>query len=224
MIFRTLAKSAAAVLVLASSGFAATSWTPSSGSTANYTYSDGQTEEERFTDSSPTVVEDSFLFFPTGFEANDDEQTTIDSLQFVVTAKPGKSLGRISAGLTGDWSLLGDATVNAFGKLTITNAANTSETFSYSLTFTPSLPSSAEDGVFSGVISNVQFPTDWASAIIRLDAGVGVDVDEGSTALIQLKGADVTLQAAAVPLPGALAALPFAAGVAWVIRRKRILG
>lgn len=202
---------------------AATSWSTPSGSGILIDYSAGQTENGLFTDTSPTVGGDTFLFFPNNFAADESSGFITDTLSFVATAKPGQKLTRISAGLNGDWSILGPGIVGATASLTLTNL-NTSQVITQLLTFTPSMPTTAEDGLFTGM-GEIILPDGWFNAKVELTAnltagGTDPDTTGGYAGLIQLKGATVDVQAAPVPLPGALAAAPLAMGLAWYARRR----
>ncbi len=220
----TLAKSLLGITLLAGVSQAATSWTTPAGSGVNIDYSAGQTDNGLFTPDSPTVGgSDSFLFFPAGFEASTESSSMIgDTLSFVVTAKPGQTLKHISAGLNGDWSLLGLGSVNGTANLKVTNLT-TFSVLNQSLSFSPAFPNSDEEGTFTG-FGELNLPAGWVNAKIELTANLGVSAtnpqDNGFTGAIQMKGADVTIQAAPVPLPGALAAAPFAMGLAWYARRR----
>ncbi|GIW74938.1 MAG: hypothetical protein KatS3mg104_0001 [Phycisphaerae bacterium] len=134
---RALLTSMLSVVLFSGISEAATSWTTPSGSGILIDYSAGQTDNGLFTDTSPTVAGDTFLFFSRIIlPATEITSFVTDTLSFVATAKPGQKLHRISAGLNGDWSVLGPATVNATATLTLTNL-NTSEVLNQLLTFTP---------------------------------------------------------------------------------------
>jgi hypothetical protein len=233
--FRSIASSVAAIALTAGVSLAATSWTPPSGSTDNFNYSQGQTQNGLFTDTAPDVFEDSLLFFPNNFTAEDGKNTVSDQLSFVATAKSsGTRLNRVSATLTGDYSgddvitfaFFGGSTATAM--LTLVNADNTGDTRTQQVTFTPAPPYFG-DGQFSGT-AMLDVPSDWVNVLVQLDATLstfGITTARGTDALafgggnvIQLKGATIDLQAAAVPLPGAVLAAPGAMAVAWFARRK----
>jgi hypothetical protein len=227
----TLTKSLLSIALFAGVSQAATSWTVPAGSGNNIDYSAGQTENGLFTDSSPTVggdTSDTFLFFPNNFIASDEGSNYVtDTLSFVATAKPGQKLTRIAAGLNGDWSILGSGMVDGNATLTLTNI-NTSAVLSQSLTFSPTLPSSSEEGTFTG-FGEIVLPEGWLNAKVELTTNLAINggnvpgivyQDGGFAGAIQLKGASVDIQAAPVPLPGALAAAPFAMGIAWYARRR----
>ncbi|HEX8340636.1 MAG TPA: hypothetical protein VF624_06975 [Tepidisphaeraceae bacterium] len=236
--FRTFASSVAAVALTTGASFAAESWTMPSGSTDNFNYSQGQTENGLFTDSSPDVFGDTLLFFPNNFIADDNDTSVSDQLSFVTNAKPGVKLQKVSATLTGDYSSDDIITAIAFpgfgstmatAQLTLINADNTADTRTQNVTFTPSSPFFG-DGQFSGVAS-LDVPSSWVNILVQLDATLSTFnlvpsingnalVANGNGSVIQLKGTNIELQAAAVPLPGALLAAPGAMAVAWFARRK----
>lgn len=228
----TFAKSLLGITLLAGVSNAATSWTTPAGSGINIDYSAGQTDNGLFTDSSPAVggdTSDTFLFFPNNFIASDESSPYVtDTLSFIATAKPGQKLTRIAAGLNGDWSVLGYGMVDGNATLTLTNL-NTSAVLSQSLAFTPSLPSTDEEGTFTG-FGEIVLPAGWTNAKVELTTNLAisggnvpafVQQEGGFAGAIQLKGASVDIQAAPVPLPGALAAAPFALGVFWYARRRK---
>lgn len=213
---RTVAKSLLGLALMAGASHAATSWSTPAGSTTSVDYSNGATQNQLFTDTSPAVAGDVFVFTPNNFLADDTTPTTTDALSFVVTAKPGLYLQRITAGIFGDWSVLGDASPSASSTLTIKNLI-TNQILSSPLTFTPA-SFDTEDGLFNGT-ALIDLPSTWTTAEITLDGTVNLQQNQG-TGAIQFKGADVSIQAAAVPLPGALAAMPFAMGVFWYARKR----
>jgi hypothetical protein len=222
----TVSHSLLGVGLLAAICPAATSWTSPAGVGDGITYSGGQTQNGLFTSSSPTTSGNLFLFFPASFKATDSQPNISDTLSFVVTADPGKALARISAGLSGDWSILGSGNVSATGNLKVTNLS-TSAVLSQSLSFSPTFPTSADFGTFSGS-GFIDLPAGWTNAKVELTADLATAADIGGqqpsafTGLMQLKGAntEVSIQAAPVPLPGALAAAPFAMALAWYARRR----
>ncbi len=220
-----LAKSFAAIAILATASQAAVSWTSPSGSSTTIDYAGGQTSNGLFTDSSPFVMDDKFLFFPAGFSANSDTTGHVeDVLSFIVTSKPGKSLKSISTGLSGDWSLLGSGAVDITGVLKITNLS-TSSVLTQNLTFSPSMPTADQGGLFNGT-GLINLPNGWTNAKVELSTNMdvypllGIDSPTGFTGFAQLKTGDIQITSAAVPLPAALAAAPLGFAVAWVARRR----
>ncbi len=221
---RNVVSSLVGVALLAGASQAATSWTAPAGSTATFDYSLGATENGLFTDTSPVVGGDTFLFFPNNLSIETPSTfNNSDTLSFVATAKPGLELNRISAGLSGDWSLLGEVFVNVSGLLSVKNLF-TNEVLTQALTFTPTFPTYAEDGTFTG-FAEIELPEGWTKAEVSLsgDLSANSQYSDGFLASMQIKGANIgiqTVQAAPVPLPGALAAAPFAMGIAWYARRR----
>ena len=202
---------------------AATPWTTPAGTSDTVTYAHGQTDHARFTPDGPAVGDDTFVFTPADFSAQDN-QTTDDTAAFTLTAKKNTTLTSVSADLTGDYSTLYGGpevsatpsfrpslvvypTVYATGLLTVTNPA-THASFTSAFFFGDQF--AMDDGGFSGHV-NIQLPPGWKSAQVSLASELHAMTPQGSTAFIQLKGATVGAQthAAAVPLPpAALAAIP----------------
>jgi hypothetical protein len=226
---RSIASSAAVIAFSAGLSLAATSWTPSSGSTDNFNFSNGQTANGLFTDTAPDVFGNALLFFPNNFTAEPQQPTVDDTLSFVLNAKPGTKLTRVSANLQGDYVNETIFPTNAGGTLTLTNQA-TNAVITQAVAFTPA-PAYFGTGTFVGTAS-INVPTNWVTVLVQLDANLStfdftttrtdsLVAAQGGT--IQLKGTTIDLeglQAAAVPLPGALLAAPGAMLLAWVARRK----
>ncbi|MBC7783045.1 MAG: hypothetical protein H7144_04325 [Burkholderiales bacterium] len=219
----TIAKSFTVVALLASAASAATSWTTPAGSSTTTTYSAGQTANGRFTADSPFVADDKFVFFPSNFQANTEGSAIVsDTLSFILNAKPGRTLSSISTGLNGDWSLLGGGSVDATGTLKVTNLS-TLAVFSQNLSFTPSMPQSAEEGTFFGS-TLINLPAGWTNAKVELTSTLSVPAGSPNApnfaGLIELKEGEITIQTAAVPLPGAVVVAPLGFAMAWVARRR----
>jgi hypothetical protein len=206
------------VACFAAPAFAVTSWSTPSGSSDTVTYSEGQSANGLF--GSPTVGDDKFLFFPNNFTAESGAEQSTDTASFLVTAKNGRNINRVSAGLSGDWSILGDGATDAFGTLTLTNPL-TSAMITRTFSFTGDFANADGEGTFGDTV--ITLPLGWKSARVSLAAGLTATAEDGSTSFVQFKNANVgveTVQGAAVPLPGALLAAIPGVAVAYMARKR----
>src|SRR5947207_1808607 len=97
-------------------------WTTPSGSTPDFDYSGGQSDNGLFGD--PVINGSQFLFFPHNFIAtssNGVAVTTSDRLEFTIVMHANKKVNGISVSELGDYSILGTGTVSAAGELLLTN-------------------------------------------------------------------------------------------------------
>ncbi|MGN6625076.1 MAG: hypothetical protein ACTHLN_00525 [Tepidisphaeraceae bacterium] len=234
---RPLIASTVMLALTGSLSLAATSWSTPAGSSDTITYTNGQTDTGLFTPDSPTVVSDMFIFDPANFSASSDSlityaqpntqalimpsNSTSDTASTIVTAKTGRSLSHISAGLGGDYSTLGIGASDAVGTLTVTNTATheiVTKTFDFGTQF------ASTSGLFNGTVS-IDLPAGWKSAQIDLATTLTASAAPGSTSFVQLKSGQFgveTMKAAAVPLPpAAVAAIPAILIAANAMRRKR---
>src|SRR4051794_14774527 len=104
-------------------------WAMPSGSTADYNFDNGNTDNQLFVPAgqSPTVTNSGLLFFPSGFKAqsaNGTASIVSDTLRFQIHAKPGKQLKAFTVNEFGDYSIFGaglNTGVKAFGSVFLTN-------------------------------------------------------------------------------------------------------
>ena len=225
---------AAVVTILAASGSAAmaapSAWDMPAGDQGSYTYSGGQTANGNF--GTGTAFSDGFFFIPTGLRAiaisnqspnargidlgAHDEAS--DTVSVILNAKPGNAFTRITSNILGDYTIDGVGNVNATGALRVTNL-DTAMTLSSPLAFGGTVPSTEQDGIFSGDTA-IDLPAGWHNIRVEMDGLVAADALFGSS-LIQGKDAELGVNATAeIPIPAAFAVAPVAAYLGWRAKRK----
>jgi uncharacterized protein (TIGR03382 family) len=92
-VIRLGATAALAMLAMPSSAWAFAFWTPSSGSTSLFSYSDGHNNDVNLF-GNPTVVGNTFVFAPSNFAAVSvsGSATASDTVQVVITVQPGQTV------------------------------------------------------------------------------------------------------------------------------------
>lgn len=182
-------------------------WSTPSGSTANFSYSGGQSDKGLFGD--PTVSDDGFTFLPANFAAQSVDgvsQITSDRLQVTITAAPGEDIDQITLTELGDYSILGNASVFASGALFATGSGLPLAGVSSKLVTTPGMPvTGTGDGVFSGVAS-LTFPDGTTQVTLVFNNVLMATSTPGSAAFIQKKtvGLDIDV---VIPEPATLGLL-----------------
>lgn len=223
---------AAVVTILGATGSAAlaapSAWDMPSGDHGTYTYSGGQSANNLF--GSGNSFSEGFFFIPTGLRAvangvgsgntisigGQYEQS--DTASVILNAKPGMTFNRITSNILGDYTIDLVGSVNSTGTLRVTNL-DTSATLSSPLAFGGTVPSSDNDGVFSGDTA-IDLPAGWKNIRVEMDGLVSADSTIGS-ALIQGKDAELGVSTTAeIPLPAAAAVAPVAAYLGWRAKRK----
>ncbi len=171
-------------------------WQMPSGSTANFTYDHGNTDNELFvpTGTSPTATPGGFIFTPAGFKAssaNGVAAITTDTVRFALHIKPGSQLNAFEVDEFGDYSILGTGphtAVKAFGSLFITNL-DTGEVKFDSLDTDPAALSSTSgvtsgSSIWTGNETIVPIPTGWKNIQVVLDNILQANSDPGTSSFI----------------------------------------
>jgi hypothetical protein len=188
-------------------------WSSPSGSTAFFDYSNGQSDKGLF--GSPTVVGNTFIFFPSNFQAqaaNGQASITSDRLSFTLMAKPGVQIQGITISEAGDYSILGSGTVSATGALFATNL-NQFGIQSDTLHTTPTFPQGTDSfltGLWSGY-SSVTLPNGWTK--VQVVANNIPEIDK------KVVGADVVI-GVIIPEPTTISLFGIG-GAMWLLRRSR---
>jgi hypothetical protein len=222
MSFRTSILSLAAVTVLGSSAIASpVNWATPAGSQPTFDYSAGQSVNGYWGDG--VGLPNGFSMFPGGFNAegsNDNNAQTSDTVSVILNAKPNHVFSRISAGLLGDWSILGGGNVGGSGELRVTNLT-TLQTVSAPLTFDtlPHVTQSDAENKFSG-LGEIILPAGWNDVKVEVDGLVSAYGSPNGTSFIEGKVGNIGVETAVVPLPAAILAAPAAIWVAARARRK----
>jgi hypothetical protein len=213
---------AAVAAALAAAPAYAIPWSQPSGSNGAFTWSNGGSDNGLF--GSPTVVGNSFLFFPSSFVAtssNGVAQTTSDRLYFTLEVPAGQSFQGIKINEAGDYSILGTGSVTANAFLFITNLDNGNLSTATMLT-TPSMPISVTNGAVSGLWSGLlttTLPNGTRRIQVVMNNILQATSGPNGTATIAKKSAGVELQLI-IPEP-AIAGTVILAGLGMLTRRRR---
>lgn len=219
MSFRTAILSVAAVAVVSSSAFAApVDWSTPAGSQPTFDYSSGQSQLGYWGDG--VGLPNGFSFFPSGLKAegsNMSDQEAGDTVSVILNAKPNHVFSRISAGLLGDYSILGTGNANGKGQVRVTNL-DTMSMLSSNLSFN-TLPANDGDGEFKG-LGEIVLPAGWKNVKVEVDGLVSAYGGGQGTSFIEGKVGNIGVETAVVPLPAAVFAAPAAIWLAARARRK----
>ena len=221
---QSLKKLALVAVLVSLTGAAAqaapTSWDVPAGDQGAYTYSGGQTANNKFESGTPYSA--GFFFLPSNFTAQSTggSDTQSDTISVILNAKPNTSFTRIASNLLGDYTIFGGGAVNSSGALRVTNL-DTSTTLSSPLSFGGTVPVATidnADGIFQGGTA-LDLPEGWTNIRVEMDGLLMADALNGSS-LIQIKDAELGIQTAQIPLPGAAFVAPVAAYFGWRAKRK----
>jgi hypothetical protein len=209
------------VSTLFAAAASAAPWTNPSGSASDYDWSNGESDNGLF--GSPTLIGESLFFFPSDFKAESTSATptqTQDRLRFTITAKPGLMISQVTINETGNYSILGNGSVDVTGLLSVTNQSGPG-LVTDALATSPSMPvatsSSAQGGWTGSAI--VSPPFGWTTVQVELDNVLSA-VATGGAASIYKTITEVQIQTLPIPEPSA-AGLLLLAGGSLLARRRR---
>lgn len=224
----------AAILVAAGSASAQVPWSNANGSGTFFTWSNGRNSNTNLF-GSPTVVGDTFYFFPANFVANSENGTpaqAVDTFEVDLYVNAGFKFDAIQIAEFGDYALtntLGNPTpssVSAASLLEINEIGGIGRSTSENLTF-PGLPLStaaATSGTWqgSGVSNLTSLETGGPFTQIHLKVTntlIAISGGQGQSALIRKTVVGDTVAVTIVPAPGAAALLGL--GGLLAARRRR---
>lgn len=210
-------------------------WAAPSGSTTNFTYNNGNTDNQLFVPpgQSPTPTSNGLLFFPSGFKAqsaNGTASIVSDTLRFQLHAVPNKQLVAFTVNEFGDYSIFGvgpNTGVKVFGTVFLTNL-DTGEVKSDTLKPVPPTPPTlmstgvfAGQGSWQGAEAIAPIPAGWRNVQVVLNNELQANSDPGTSSVIEKKvvttpGIDIEV---IVPEPGTISLILVAGGL--LISRRR---
>lgn len=235
-----LGSALAAVVIFLGAGTALAApipWAMPSGSTTNFTYDGGNTDNQLFVapGQSPTPTPTGLLFFPSGFKAqsaNGTASIVSDTLRFQIHAVPNKQLVAFTVNEFGDYSILGaglNTAVKVFGTVFLTNLDTGEVKFDTLHPVPPTPPTLMTTGVttgqgeWQGAEAVAPIPAGWRNVQVVLNNELHANSDPGTSSVIEKKvvttpGIDIEV---IVPEPGSISLMLVAAGL--LIRRRGAL-
>lgn len=213
--------------VLAAVGAAASAdplipWSNPSGSALNFDWSNGGSDTGLF--GSPTVVGDTFRFFPAGFRAqatSGGADIKYDRLEVTLLAKPGFNFTEIRIVERGDYGIVGAGGQVSVSGTMFLNDLSLPRTKSGDLVTTPGSPIMSGSGAWSGAAA-VDVSGDipkWTQLKLILNNNLVAIAGPGGVAFIEKKIGDLAVDIEILPAPGPLALLGLA-GLATARRRR----
>ena len=199
-------------------------WSNASGETADFYWSNGRTDNGRFGD--PTVVGNSFVFFPSNFKAESSNGTAAqvsDRLAFTLLMKPHADLLAVTMHEAGDYAILGSGTVNAQGGLFVKNL-NSTGLVSATMVSNPVMPytsATSSSGLWEGT-ANAVVPAGWTMVEVVFNNILQATSDQGTAAAIEKMVAEPIVVTFVIPEPASASLLLMGFGVALVRRTRRV--
>ncbi|MEM8875947.1 MAG: PEP-CTERM sorting domain-containing protein [Planctomycetota bacterium] len=216
----TLALAACAALGLSGAAFASpVPWSQPDGSTANFDYSGGQSDNGLFGD--PIVTDEGLIFTPVGFIASATDggaQVTSDRLQVTITAPDGQDIDQISVTELGDYAILGSGSVFASGALFAVGEGLPLAGIADALDVDPAMPILVESsGLYEGT-ATLEFPEGITEVTLVFNNILQAEAGPNSSALIQKKTAGFDIDIV-IPEPASVGLLGVA-GLGLLRRRN----
>jgi hypothetical protein len=213
----------AAVLALSAAAQAAIAWSVPAGNVGSYTYDSGQTVNGKFGDGAASMS--GFVLSPNQFVAaasgtNTPVTTTDTASVNIHAASPAVGFVMVTANFAGDFSILGEGSVDATGSLTVTDLDTLAMvTVPLAIGGVPVSTTSNAGGSFNGTATAMIPPIPSMGTNLKLDFAATLTATAGGNgiSLIEIKDADIGVFM--VPEPASLAALSLA-GV-WFRRSRR---
>lgn len=205
---------------------AAVMWTPPSGSTANFDYSNGGSSTGLF--GNPLVTPNGFVFSPTSFIATSVNGTPaqVNDTLFVTVSIPDNSpnvLQSIDITEIGDYSILTTGAVSEQGLLVATileasDPALIGDPIAVELNTNPNFPVASGQGVWTGALS-LDLPPGVTSVGLVFDNVLQATSAPGSVSFIEKKFAGIEILIN-VPEPTTLAFVAGGLGLLGLRRRS----
>lgn len=216
------------VLVGAAGAQAQVPWTNPSGSGSFFDWANGQNLNGLF--GSPTLVGDTFFFFPANFVANSNgngQVVATDTFSVDLIVHAGFKFDGISISELGDYAVQtapgGSASVDASAVLAVQDVMNPGRIFNDNLSFNPVFPQNAGSGPWqAGVqrdLASAEGGVPFQIVHISLTNGLIAFSTPGSSAVIRKTVVGVPVAVTILPEPGMLAVLGL--GGLLAARRRR---
>ncbi|MFN0133751.1 MAG: PEP-CTERM sorting domain-containing protein [Phycisphaerales bacterium] len=213
------------VLALAGAAQAQIPWNNPNGAGPFFNWANGQNSTGLF--GSPSLIGDTFVFFPANFVAlseNGVMDTKTDTMSVDLFVQPGYKFDGIRISEFGDYSILGQGSVDATATLALSDTLNPGRNTSDIMGFNPIFPATTGtnqswQGDVGRDLALIEFGTPFLNIHLEFTNTLVAISIPGSSAVIRktLVGVPVAIQI--LPEPGALALLAFGGLVA--SRRRR---
>jgi len=233
-VFKTLALACLAIaLFITPSARAAVAWLNPSGSTTDFLFDHGNTDNQLFVPAGtdPTVTSTSLLFFPSNFKAaaaNGSAALPVsDTLRFQIHVKPGKQLSAFQVNENGDYTITGsgpNTLVKVFGTVFLTNLDTGDVKFDTLHTAPVPLSSTGVttgQGVWGGTETVTAIPAGWKNIQVVLNNVLQAGSDLGTSSFIEKKGTDTGIEIIVIVPEPATGAILLSGALAWSLRRSR---
>lgn len=221
-----LCRLAPVALLLAAAGSASAqiAWSNPNGSGAFFDWANGQNQTGLF--GSPTLVGDTFIFFPSNFvasSANGNPAAATDTFDVDLLVHPGFKFDGISISELGDYSIQGQGSVSAGATMTISDNLNV-RNFVDPLVFNPAFPvTSGTNQSWNGQalrdLASAEGGTPFLSIHLRVSNELIAISGPGGSAVIRKTVVGVPVAVTVLPEPGVLAMLGM--GGLLAARRRR---
>jgi len=184
-------------------------WSNKDGSTADFMWLNGGSENGLFGD--PVVIGNTLWFFPEHFSAESSNGTpafAYDKLEVEFIGLGGNAITGFKITEVGDYQILGTGSVSVGGTMFITNLGTGGGVAQDDLATVPAMPISTTTYV-SGSWSAVAEVSDllWGHVKLTLDDDLMAITGAGSLAKIQKKVGEVAIGITIIPEPATLAIL-----------------
>lgn len=211
----------AGVLALAATANGFVFWNNPNGTAAGFDWKDGGSDNGLFGD--PTVLGNTFTFFPNGFIAtglNGTASIVSDRLEVELIAHQNFNFSGIKITELGDYGILGTGGVQTTAFMVVTDLDIVRPWETDLMVTNPAMPIMSGSGAWTGTMAvdllSVPGP-DWVHIKLVLNNNLQAFADANSSSFIQKKAAGITIEV--LPTPGTLALLGFAGALA--ARRRR---
>jgi hypothetical protein len=216
------------VLAFAAGAQADVPWSNPNGTASFFDWANGHNATNLF--GSPTLVGDTFYFFPANFVANSSgngQVTATDTFSVDLLVHAGFKFDGISISELGDYAVQtapgGSASVNATATLAVTDNLVPGRVFNDNLGFNPVFPQTAGSGPWQASVqrdlASAEGGVPFQSIHISLTNGLIAISTPGSSAVIRKTVVGVPVAVTILPEPGMLAMLGLGGLVA--ARRRR---
>jgi hypothetical protein len=213
-------------------------WAAPGGSSASFTYANGQDINGLFGEPFVDTANDTFYFVESAFQvnaANGSTDTQFDEVSLDVFANPGLTFSLMRVTANGSYNAGGGGSTNEVDLQAMLNmtelgpnnaydggAGDDGRQFSGGLVTTPGFPKSNEAGSWSGLANvdvTVEFPIPDDAIHVSISNNVIAITTAGGTAELDVQYSDLKIEFQLIPEPASLSLM--AVGALALLRRRR---